>query len=254
MPAPLPEFQRYQYAFAAHLRDPRNNARPQGTDAARMRVYRRLVYGNIDGFLLTCFPVLRKVLGARRWERLVRAFVAVHRSRSPYFRDIPNEFVGFLQDEWVPLPDYPEFMLELAHYEWVELALATSMGVLDWERIDVDGDLLARRPVAAPALANLCYRWPVHRIRPRTRVTPGETRLLVFRDAGERIRFIEINAFTARLMSLLEREEHTGREALAIIAAESRHPVPDAVIQGGAAAMQDLRLRGALLGVLREGR
>lgn len=252
MPALLPEFQRFQYAFAAHVRDPVKNARPPGTDAARMRVYRRLVYGNIESFLLTCFPVLRKMLGGRRWERLVRAFVAVHRSRSPYFRDIPDEFIRFLQGEWAALPGYPEFMLELAHYEWVELALATSAEVPDWERIDADGDLLTQHPVMAPALANLCYQWPVHRIRPRVRILPADTRLLVFRDAEDRVRFVEINAFTARLMSLLETGAHTGRAALEILAAESRHPVPEAVIQGGAAAMRDLRSRGALLGVLRE--
>mgnify|MGYP002085399302 CR=1 FL=1 len=234
MSAPLPEFQRFQYAFTAHIRDPKANACPRGVEAARMRVYRSLVYNNVESFLLTCFPVLRKVLGTRRWRRLVRAFLAMHRSRSPFFREIPDEFIQFLQTEWTSPADYPEFMLELAHYEWVELVLSVSTDTPDWDRIDPGGSLLEQRPALNPALANLCYRWPVHRISPRARTMP-----------------IETNAFTSRLMSLLETAEHTGQTALEIVATESHHPSPEVVIQGGLAIMRDLQARGALLGVLR---
>lgn len=252
MSAPLPEFQRFQYAFTAHIRDPKANACPRGIDATRMRIYRRLVYNNVENFLLMCFPVLRKVLGTRRWRRLVRAFLATHRSRSPFFREIPDEFIQFLQTEWTSPADYPEFMLELAHYEWIELALSISMDVPDWEGIDPEGSLLEQRPVLNPVLANLCYRWPVHRIAPRTRIMSIETYLLVFRDTGDQIRFTEINAFTSRLVKLLETTGHTGQTALEIVATESHHPSPEVVIQGGLAIMRDLQARGALLGVLRE--
>ncbi|MEP6606242.1 MAG: putative DNA-binding domain-containing protein, partial [Nitrosospira sp.] len=127
MPEPLPEFQRHQYAFTAHIRDPKVNHCPRGIDAQRMLIYRRLVYNNIESFLLSCFPVLRKVLGTRRWGRLVRAFLATHRSHSPFFRQIPDEFIQFLQGEGTPSGNFPAFALELAHYEWVELVLSTSI-------------------------------------------------------------------------------------------------------------------------------
>jgi uncharacterized protein len=249
MSALLPEFQRFQYAFTAHIRDPKVNRCPRGVEAQRMRIYRRLVYNNIESFLLSCFPVLRKVLGTRRWRRLVRAFLAIHRSRSPFFRQIPDEFIQFLQTEWTSPADYPEFMLELAHYEWIELALSISINVLDSEGIDPEGSLLEQRPVLNPVLANLCYRWPVHRIGPRARIMPVETYLLVFRDTSDQIQFTEINAFTSRLVRLLETTEYTGQTALEIIAAESRHPLPEVVIQGGLEIMRDFRVRGALLGV-----
>jgi uncharacterized protein len=249
MSALLPEFQRFQYAFTAHIRDPKVNRCPRGVEAQRMKIYRRLVYNNIESFLLSCFPVLRKVLGTRRWRRLVRTFLAIHRSRSPFFRQIPDELIQFLQTECTSLADYPEFMLELAHYEWIELALSISIIVPDWEGIDPEGSLLEQRPVLNPVLANLCYRWPVHRIGPRARIMPVETYLLVFRDTSDQIRFTEINAFTARLVRLLETTEYTGQTALEIIAAESRHPSPEVVIQGGLEIMLDFRARGALLGV-----
>ncbi|SCY53929.1 hypothetical protein SAMN05216420_10870 [Nitrosospira sp. Nl5] len=251
MSAPLPEFQHFQYAFTAHIRDPKANPCPHGIEARRMGIYKRLVYNNIESFLLTCFPVLRKVLGARRWERLLRLFLATHHSRSPLFREIPGEFIQFLQSNGPLSSDYPEFTLELAHYEWVELVLSISTHAPDRNEIDPEGSLLEQRPVLNPVLANLCYRWPVHRVGPHVRIAPTETCLLVFRDAGDHVRFTEINAFTSRLINLLESTELTGQAALETVAVESRHPSPEVVIQGGLAIMRDLQVRGALLGTLR---
>jgi len=214
-----------------------------------MKIYTELLYNNIEGFLLACFPVLRKVLGARKWAALVRAFFSTHRSHTPYFRQIPDEFIQYLQAEWQRPDTYPEYVLALAHYEWIELALSVSTRAPDGERIELEGDLLLRRPVLNPVLANLYYRWPVQHIRPRVKIALVDTYLLVFRDAEDRIQFIEINAFTARLLSLLEPGTLTGRAALEVVAAESTHPAPEAVIQGGLATMQTLRARGAILGV-----
>ncbi len=246
-PPALPEFQRYQLAFTAHIRDPRAQPRPAGVDARRMKVYAELLYNNVEGFLLACFPVLRQVLGARRWTRLARAFFATHRSRTPYFRQIPDEFIQFLQDEWTAPDGYPPFTLALAHYEWIELVLSVSNRSVA-RAVDAAGDLLDGVPLLNPVLANLRYDWPVQRIAPRRKVTPAETSLLVFRDADERVQFVEINAFTARLVALLESGTASGRAALETVAAESRHPDPARVIQAGAALLDDLRARGAILG------
>lgn len=245
--AARPEFQRYQLTFTAHLRDPRQHPRPQGVEARRMKVYAALLYNNVESFLLACFPVLRRMLGARRWTRMVRVFFATHRCHTPYFRQIPDEFVQFLQNEWTPPEDYPPWLVALAHYEWIELVLSVSNRAP--ERLyDPAGDLMSRAPVLNPALANLRYDWPVHRIAPRRRIRPEETHLLAFRDAEDRVRFSEINAFTARLLNLLENGARTGRAALEILAVESGHPDPDAVLRSGQALLNDLRAQGAILG------
>ena len=248
---PLPEFQRFQYAFTAHIRDPKVHPRPPGIEARRMNIYNALLYNNTEGFLLACFPVLRSILGKQKWARLVRAFFSTHRSHTPYFRQIPDEFIQYLQTEWQRPEGYPEYVLELAHYEWIELALSVANRSPDWAGIEAEGDLLDQRPVLNPVLTNLFYHWPVQRIRPRVTITPVDTYLLVFRDAEDVIQFSEINAFTARLLSLLEPGTLTGRAALQAIATESRHPALETVIAGGLAAMQNLFDRGAILGVAR---
>jgi hypothetical protein len=246
--APLPEFQRFQYAFAAHIRDPKANPRPPGVEARRMKIYNELLYNNIESFVLACFPVLRQVLGKQKWARLVRSFFSTHRSHTPYFRQIPDEFMQFLQTEWERPDAYPEYLLELAHYEWIELVLSVSNRAPDWGSIERDGDLLEGIPISNPLLASLRYAWPVHRIRPRCRPAPAETYLLVFRDAGDQVQFSEINAFTARLLALLEPGTLSGRTALQQVAAESQHPDPTLILQAGGALLQDLRARGAILG------
>ena len=245
---PLPEFQRFQYAFTAHIRDPIINPCPPGIEARRMHIYNQLLYNNTEGFLLSCFPVLRNVLSKQKWARLVRAFFSTHRSRSPYFRQIPDEFMQYLQTEWPRAEDYPAYLLALAHYEWIELVLTVSNRAPAWDNIEVDGDLLDQCPVLNPVLANLFYQWPVQRIKPRVKITPHDTYLLVFRDTEDHIQFVVINAFTARLMQLLEPGTVSGRAALAAVATESRHPDPATVIRGGLATMQDLYARGAILG------
>jgi len=75
--------------------------------------------------------------------------------------------------------------------------------------------------------------------------------LLVFRDENDQVEFIEINAFTARLLALLESGTLSGRAALKQVAAESRHPDPALVLQAGSALLEDLRARGAIVGTCR---
>jgi uncharacterized protein len=246
----LPEFQRFQRAFAAHIRDPHLNTCPAGVETHRMQVYTRLVYSNLESYLLACFPVLRQVLGAQRWAQLARSFMATHSSFSPFFRQIPDEFIQFLQTEGCVPETYPPFLLELAHYEWIERVLSISNCAPNWDAIDPKGSLLLHRPVLNPVLANLTYRWPVHHIGLQREVQPAETYLLVFRDQSDDVQFTEINAYTSRLINLLELGEYSGQAALEIVAAESNHPMPEAVIRGGLDTMRGLQARGALLGVV----
>lgn len=246
----LPAFQQYQYAFTAHIRDPGSNRRPAGTDARRMGAYTELLYNNIESFLLACFPVLRKVLGSRKWARLVRAFFARHRSRTPYFRQIPDEFLQFLQNEWPPQEACPDYLLELAHYEWIELALSVSNRDEPLPEFDLAGDLIEGRPLLNPVLANLAYRYPVHRLRPRVKVAQTPTHLLVFRDTELRVRFMEQSAAGARLLALLEDGQRSGREAVAQLAKELGQDNPNRLIEFARDHLEELRAAGAVLGSL----
>lgn len=245
------EFQDFQRAFTAHVRDPRRAARPKGVPARRMKVYNQLLRNNLEGFLLACFPVCRGILGKRRWDSLVRAFFRDHASHTPYFRRIPEEFLKYLQEAWAPEAHYPAFLPELAHFEWVELELDTSNLDADLPGHDPDGDLLAGAPLPNPVMRVLAYRWPVHRLSPRFKPAEAPTEptfALAFRDRAHLVRFTLINSATARLLSLLQEQAGvTGGQALARLEAEMAL-TPGALRAHGAGLLEDLRRQGAILG------
>ena len=247
-----PNFQAFQLAFARHIRDPKAHARPAGVPARRMKIYNELLYNNLEGFLLACFPVLHRVLGARKWAKLVREFFAEHRCHTPFFRQIPDEFVQYLQTERGGRPGDPPFMVELAHYEWIELVLSVSTKEAPLESIDTAGDLASGRPALNPVLALLQYQYPVQRIGPgyKPRAAPAETTyLLVFRNADFAVNFVALNPVAAHLVALLQTNKtNSGEKLLKKIARELKHPTPRVAIQGGMEILRELRSAGAILG------
>ncbi len=254
VPFDLPSFQQYQLQFAGHIRDPKSIARPARIAANRMRVYREIVYNNLESSLAGCFPVCKKVVGKRLWHKLIRGFFVHHRSHSPLFRQIPGEFLAFLEQAhlFAELPQLPGYLKNLAHYEWIELVIAAAELDNDWDHIHVHGDLLSGKPVLAAAMALLSYDYPVQVISPRFK--PGQplqqaVNLLVFRHVDDQVRFVELNAVTARLLSLLQAKSLTGRQALAQIAQEINHPAPTAMMEFGRTILADLKQQGVILGV-----
>jgi len=252
--ASLYGFQAFQFEFARHIRDPKAHPRPAGVSAQRMRVYNELLYNNLEGFLLTCFPVLRQVLGTRKWGKLVRDFFAEHRCHTPFFRQIPDEFIQYLQSERGVRDSDPPYLLELAHYEWIELVLAVSNKETPLAQIDANGNLAHGHPALNPVLALLQYQFPVHRIGPKFKPLappPQPTYLLVFRNQEFMVEFIELNPVAARLVDLLQQSEHNSEQLFQQIAQELHHPEPQAVAQGGLAILQELHAAGAILGTWR---
>ena len=251
---PEADFIQQQYAFAAHIRAPDRNAAPADIEDRRMAIYRELFYNNVEGFLSNSFPVLRRLFSDENWHCMVRDFYSRHPCHSPLFLEIPHEFLSYLEQERGEQPDDPPFLRELAHYEWVELAVSVAESAPP-EGVDERGALLDRLPVVSPLAWPLSYRYPVHRIRPDFRPqAPGEqpTYLLVYRDADDEVGFLELNPVSARLFAMLqEGDVSSGRQALERIAGELQHPDPDAVVRGGLAILAEWRRRDIVLGTHR---
>ena len=247
-----PSFTKKQYEFAAHIRDPEHNAKPDEIENRRMDIYRDLFYKNIEGFISGGFPVLRKFYNDTKWEELVRSFIAQHHSSSPYFLEISEEFLRFLQEEHTLRFCDPPFIYELAHYEWVELALLISEKTIQMDGVQANADLLAGHPVLSPLAWSLSYQWPVHKLSPKFQPeTPPEqaTYIVVFRDRTDKVRFVFINPITARLLYLLQEDTQlTGQAALEKICTEMNHPKLDVVVRGGQQALEQLQSQGIILG------
>lgn len=245
-----PEFQRLQLAFAAHIRDPEGCPPPADVPPVRMAAYRELFFNNIEHFIAAGFPVLKSLMSRDAWVALIRDFYARHHCASPLFIEISEEFLAYLGNERIPQAGDPPFLLELTHYEWVELALSVAEHEPPELHADFGRDLLDTPIHLSPVAWPLAYRFPVHRIGPGYQPkTPPETPsyLAVYRNREDRVRFLEANQVSFRLLERLEqRPGHPVRQYLLHIAEELQHPNPALVLDFGAELVAQLHEKGVI--------
>lgn len=244
--------ERLQREFAAHLRDPAQHPAPAGIEDRRLQVYRELFFNNVAGLLAGTFPVLHALLGADRWERLARDFYREHRCHTPLFLEVPREFLEYLDCERGVRAEDPPFLGELAHYEWVELALAIDEQDLAAVAADPAGDLLAGVPVVSPLAWPLAYRFPVHRLGPEFQPAeppPEPSFYIARRDRDGHVGFLQANAVMLRLVERLQQHpDLTGAAQLDALAGELPQLGREAVLHGGTAALRELRAAEVVLG------
>ena len=237
-----------QLRMAQYLRNPELAPAPAGVEQRRLDIYQRLVFNNIESFISSGFPVLRSLYGESDWHGLIRAFIDGHSCNTPYFLEIGQEFLQFLLEEYQRRECDPVFMTELAHYEWVELAL-------DVSQEEVPPALSCEDPLSAilrlsPLAWLLSYQYPVHRIGPGFQPLEPEapTYLVVYRDREDRVRFMELNAVSARLVELTrDNSSASGEELLSTLAGETGMD-KSALVDFGAQQLREL-LDCAVLGL-----
>ena len=207
--------------MARFLSDPQGQHAPEGVEERRLKIYRDLVYNNVEGFISGGFPVLRSLYQDEDWHQLVREFIDQHRCHTPYFLEISQEFLKFLMQRDESGPNDPPFLLELAHYEWVELALDVAEEQL--AEATAEYALLSSVPQLSPLAWVLSYQYPVHLIGPGFQPSVAEqpTYLVVYRDRCDKVCFVQLNAATARMLELVrDNEVASVQELLATLAAE----------------------------------
>lgn len=251
--ANLPLFKQAQYEFSAHIRDPILNPKPDDVEARRMKIYTELFFNNVEDFISNTYPVLKEITAENKWQEMIRDYFNNHLSHTPLFPEMPREFLKYLEEERNNSND-PSFINELAHYEWVELALMTSDldQNINWDKINMDGDLLNHSPILSPLAWSLSYQYPVHQIS--IDFIPEEPSkqpnyILVYRDKVDEVHFMELNPVTAQLIQLIsEKPNLTSKQILEYIAEQMQHPEPNIVIEGGYQIIQDLKNRNIILG------
>jgi len=250
MSASLSEIQR---AFAAHIREPRLHPAPTDIEDRRMKIYRELFYKNIEGFISSAFPVLRKLYSDTDWHQMVRDFVHRHKSQTPYFLEISEEFLAYLEDERESESCDPVFALQLARYEWTELALFVAEQDTPADGVSVNLSLVDHIPVLSPLAWSMVFDYPVHQIGETFRPEqPSEQPvcLVVYRNRKDKVAFLEANPVTARFLELCENNsERLGSDLLLQIAHELQHPDPSLVVNAGTEILAQLRQLDIIYGV-----
>lgn len=233
-----------QNSMGQYLRDPDHCAPPAEMDPARAQVYRDLVFANLSSLISGTFPVLVRILGDQQWRALVRIFLRDYRAHTPKFGEIAEEFVEFLASEPQALADgsWPPFMVELAHYEWVEMALQQS----EAEPLPSDdAGLLLERPLQVSPLAwPLAYAWPVQRVGPdyQPDAAPAEPTLLLVRRADDwSVKFSALTPLAWRLLQRIDEfPELSGRAQLQGLAVEAGKAQSQEFFDSGLALLRQL--------------
>jgi hypothetical protein len=226
-------FQQTQIAFIKHIKDPSQNSFEHGIEDRRLKIYRDLFFNNVIGFLSSGFPVLKSLYKSEDWLLLGRQFYAVHQCRSPYFIDISKEFVEYLSKEHQVNDFDPPFLQELAHYEWLELALSVQKQT---QSIDFwDGESPFTKVGLSELAVLVSYQYPVHQIsldfQPKS--SSDTTFLVVYRNQQDEVNFVLINQVSAHLIELIKQNSIVSVEAAITVMADALPQIPaDQVRQG----------------------
>ncbi len=235
-----------QNEFMAHIRKPSQNKKPQGIEDRRMAIYRDLFFNNIVGFISSGFPVLKTLYSDKQWQMLIRRFFSEYDCHSPYFLDIAGEFINYLSSNYEMQKYDPPFMLELAHYEWIELDVAITQQAENEQLIASDQVASARLYLSSTA-RNLSYQFAVQTIS--TQFQPQQPSaqpnyFVVYRDGDDEVQFLTTNAMTALLLSIIS--EHDGLILDTICEQVTRHAVQFSAAQIAQGAFVTLRAMAEL--------
>ena len=212
----MSHFKDVQAQFMAHIKDPDHISPPCDIEPRRMAIYSELFFNNIEGFIASAFPVLKSLYEEEAWQALVRQFFIEHDCKTPYFLEISQEFIEYLSHQYEMTAHDPIFMLELAHYEWVELDI--SIRDIDESYTRFDPDDLDIMPLSVSNLAwPLSYQFPVHTISPENQpqnIPEEQSYIIVFRDLEDEVGFIAINGMTAIMLQIINENPNIKYEAL----------------------------------------
>jgi hypothetical protein len=146
-------------------------------DAERLAVYARLVRNNINGFIQRCYPQAARYADPEQWAAAKEAFVAEGSAHSPYFQDIPGEFLAFCRQGRAAFR-LPEHILQLMRFEHsqlvAEIAATPPNAAFEWD----EDTPFVLSPVAGIAdyPFNVCADEPDFQAAPTT--------VAVWQDAG----------------------------------------------------------------------
>jgi hypothetical protein len=242
--------------YSACVRDVCLDRAPSAADLARLggdewrwRRYRRMVRRRLSDTIHHAFPRLEAVLGEEAMAALEDGFFDDRALRSVFIREVPGEFlVWFERGVAGGVVAAPAHAVELARFEWTELAVA-------YER-DEPEVALAALSMELPAILTRAHRLlalkhAVHLFDADEPREPEErpTHLLVYREPETHdVRVLETTPVAHALLGGLSTGTATLYECIAAAAERERIPVDQPFLEALAELLADLSERGVVRG------
>lgn len=198
-------FQVLQLAFTEYLRTG-DAERPRDR---RQEIYRESVYKNIRQAISDIFPATKHCIQESQWDLTIREFITEANLQTPYFHELGEEFLAYLMNKHKPLATEYPFLVELAHFEWIQFALYIADA-------DLPGHLKASAATenslwtASPLAIGLTYSHPVHTIDEHNlpiNSKHGPTYLLAYRNRNDEVEIMPTDSLSLRIFQLLQAHE-----------------------------------------------
>jgi hypothetical protein len=235
----------------------------------RLAVYRDLVRNSITSVVLRMLPRTRARMnrdsglrteggeasdaGRGRFDADLAAFLDESPPRTHYLRDVPAEFLAWVEPRWRADPRIPPYLVDLASHELAQFAVGAA--AVAHTRAEV-GEIAIDAPLAFVESARIArHAWAVHELpadEDDVTVPPArDVRLLAYRDEDHAVRWMDLTPLAAAILERLLAGEPLGG-AVERACAEHRTS-PAAVLPDIARLLSDLGSRGVLLGARRGG-
>lgn len=229
----LPSFQQAQFKLANIIRT--GEGRIDGVEQRRLKIYQELFFNNVEGFCSTAFPVFKSLLGEAQWKALISEFFIKHECETPHFVEISQEFLAYVAENKQEALPYP-YMVELAHYEWVELASSVAaddeMVTGEINSAEAIEDLMSCPFAVSESTYPLSYQYPVHTISEdnKEEVELEPTNLLVYRDADYDVQFVLTDQISVIALQLLDQlPEPTGNAVVEVLSTQNPNLTAEAL-------------------------
>lgn len=203
-PLSAPKLTAFQNTFGDYLR--RQTHTELDIPPARTgKLYQSLIWNNLTTFVNQCFPVCKAITDAQTWQELLQDFLQQGNMHSPYFSEINEQFVDYLQHhDVITRFDLPKFFVELAHYEWAELYVDNLPDSKPTAFVSYQNQVLALNP----SVQVLHYTWAVQTVSPSHQPdSPSDTFLLVYRKLVNhkyQTAFMNVNVLSFFLLQFIK--------------------------------------------------
>lgn len=145
--------------------------------------YRRLVYNVIKDTLKRAFPMAKKLIGKRRWKRMVKHFFEYHQCQTPQVWKLPQEFSDYYQQQDFPFKKKFHFLVTLLQYEWLEIEVFM-MEDLPIDQFSIEKKSEEDGIITNPEIKILSTEYPIHlkNVKEITEADKGQYFVSVHRD------------------------------------------------------------------------
>jgi len=235
----MPDFAHIQKMFTDRIR----NQTAQSIDNIedrRLAVYRELFFNNLESFIAGTFPVLKECLVENTWQDLIRIFFIKHACETPYFLEISEEFLHFIETDTQASAMLPEYGYSLAHWEWMELFAdayveTSNDEVLRIEFIESQSSVLTSIECAWLQ----AYEYPVHKISADVEINKEAAFLLVYRNSQDEVKFIELNPLSYLLFEAIKQNQSCTVEEIVSSLAVQQGLSIEQLLSGAIAIIED---------------